>query len=341
MGEKKVTFADIAKRTHFSKTTISRYFNRRDTLTPENQAIIAKALDDLNYHENKIAQVLAKGRTEIVGIIIPTMFYHYYAELLTQVLRSYEQYGYKFLVFVGGSDPDEERKYVRELLAYKIEGLIVVSHTISSRELASYEVPVVGIEREDRHIASVSTDNYMGGMQATSVLAKNHCDVLIHVNTFVSRSVPSYGRIQGFLDICSEYNLRHELVQRKFRDSYVETNQTMREVLGHIESTYPGMRKGLFFGNDTYANVALNNLVREHGGLTDEYRIVGFDDSPIAEQAVVPITTIGQQIELLAHAAMELLVDQIEERKKSGKIAAHNPVHRKIPPVLIHRDTTD
>lgn len=27
MGKKKVTFADIAKYTNFSKTTISRYFN--------------------------------------------------------------------------------------------------------------------------------------------------------------------------------------------------------------------------------------------------------------------------------------------------------------------------
>lgn len=37
MGKKKVTFADIAKYTNFSKTTISRYFNSPDSLTLENQ----------------------------------------------------------------------------------------------------------------------------------------------------------------------------------------------------------------------------------------------------------------------------------------------------------------
>lgn len=37
MGKKKVTFADIAKYTNFSKTTISRYFNNPDSLTLENQ----------------------------------------------------------------------------------------------------------------------------------------------------------------------------------------------------------------------------------------------------------------------------------------------------------------
>ena len=47
--KKNVTFSDIAKYTHFSKTTISRYFNNPDSLTLENQEIIAKALVGLDY----------------------------------------------------------------------------------------------------------------------------------------------------------------------------------------------------------------------------------------------------------------------------------------------------
>ena len=45
--KKKVTFDDIAKYTHFSKTTISRYFNHPDSLTLENQKIISDALEKL------------------------------------------------------------------------------------------------------------------------------------------------------------------------------------------------------------------------------------------------------------------------------------------------------
>ena len=51
MKTKKVTFADIAKYTGFSKTTISRYFNDPDSLTLENQQKIADALDALDYKE--------------------------------------------------------------------------------------------------------------------------------------------------------------------------------------------------------------------------------------------------------------------------------------------------
>ena len=49
MAKKQVTFADIAAYTHFSKTTISRYFNHPDSLTLENQEKISQALDTLGY----------------------------------------------------------------------------------------------------------------------------------------------------------------------------------------------------------------------------------------------------------------------------------------------------
>ena len=78
-----------------------------------------------------------------------------------------------------------------------IEGMIILSPTLSSEELASYNLPVVGIEREDQYICSVNTDNYMGGMQAASLLKKSCCDILIHVNARMPETTPAFGRIQG------------------------------------------------------------------------------------------------------------------------------------------------
>lgn len=57
----------------------------------------------------------------------------------------------KFLVFAGNENEEIERRYIQELLAYKIEGMIILSHTIPSHELASYQVPLVTIEREANH----------------------------------------------------------------------------------------------------------------------------------------------------------------------------------------------
>lgn len=340
MGKKNITFSDIAKYTGFSKTTISRYFNNPDSLTLENQQIIADALEKLNYKENKVARILANGKTEFIGVIIPNLYMHYYSEVLNQILKTYETFGYKFLVFTGDDQETNERKYIQELLSYKIEGMIILSHTIPSRELASYNIPIVTIEREDQYVSSVNTDNYMGGVQATSLLAKTGADVLIHINAEFSSQIPSYGRIKGFTDICKEYQIPHELILTDTGHSYEETSQILKNLIDDIDIRYTGKTKGIFLPNDTFANIVLHLVIRRYGKLPDDYKLIGFDDSPVSREAIVPISTVGQQIDKIAAAAMEILNVQIKESHKRKPALSSEPVHQIIPPILIHRETT-
>lgn len=341
MKKKSVTFQDIANYTNFSKTTISRYFNNPDSLTLENQEIIAQALKELDYKENKVAKILASGKTEFVGIIVPNLYLHYHAEMLNQILSTYETNGYKFIVFSGNSNEQIERQYIRELLAYNIEGMIVLSHTIPSKELASYNIPIVTIEREDRYTCSVNTDNFMGGVQATSLLYKSSCDVFIHANSNISPEIPAYGRIEGFLAICREHHLPHELALQDWGGTYEESRKLIGQFADRIGEKYPGKRKGIFMPNDTFANILLNILVNRYGRLPDDYRIIGFDNSPISSEAVIPTSTVSQQIDKIAATAMEILVSQMDERKKRRPVPLEAPVHKIITPILIRRETTD
>ncbi len=260
--------------------------------------------------------------------------------MLNQILKTYETFGYKFLVFISTDHEEMERKYIQELLAYKIEGMIILSHTIPSQELAASNIPIVTIEREDKYVNSVNTDNYMGAIQATSLLAKNNCDILLHINSDVSKSTPSYGRISGFQDICREYNMEHELIFRDLGNSYRKTVDCMQEIFDYIKNKYPNKKKGLFMANDTHANIMLNLIFREYGTLPDEYCIIGFDDSPIAEESIIPISTVGQQIEKIAYEAVSLLVEQMNERKKRRPKLQDRLIHKKITPILIRRETT-
>lgn len=340
MKSKKVTFADIAAYTNFSKTTISRYFNDPDSLTLENQQKIADALVALDYKENKVGRILASGRTEFVGVLIPNLYMHYYSEMLNQLLATYETFGYKFLVFAGDAKAETERKYIEELLAYNIEGMIVLSPTISSKELASYNVPVVGIEREDQYISSVNTDNYMGGVQAASLLREIDCDMLFHANADVPDNVPSSGRIRGFVDTCKEHQVPYKLVLTDLGNTFAENQTRISRFVDELEKTYPDQKKGIFMSNDTHANVLLNILFQRYGKLPDTYRIIGFDNSPISQESVIPISTVGQQIPVIAGEAMKLLSSQMEERKKRRPAPQEGPVHQIITPILIRRQTT-
>ena len=340
MKEKKVTFADLAELTGFSKTTISRYFNSPDTLTETSKARIDEAIRKLGYKENKLAKVLANGRTEIVGIIVPNLHMHYYADLLSCVLNTAEKHGYKFLVFNGENDKERDRSAIRELLAYKAEGIIIISHTCTSEELSKLGIPVVTIEREDRYVNSVNSDNYEGGITAVSHLVSCGCEMLIHINADLNKVSPAYGRILGFRNVAAKSGLPAKEYLTYLGNEYLEIKPKMESILADIEKNYPGVKKGIFVSNDTAAYVLVNLLLKRYKYLPDDYLIVGFDDSLISRESVIPITTIHQDIRTMADTAMDLLVRQMKDRAKNIDWASAPLEHRIIKTELLVRETT-
>ena len=72
----------------------------------------------MGYQENKLAKVLANGKSEFVGIIIPNLYLHIYSETLNRFYPSDTDYHYKFLVFVSSDNPELEQQYLDELMAY-------------------------------------------------------------------------------------------------------------------------------------------------------------------------------------------------------------------------------
>ena len=81
------------------------------------------------------------------------------------------------------------------------------------------------------------------------------------------------------------------------------------------------------------------NLILKIWNISSTYEIVGLT-TPIASEAILPITTIGQQIDVIAKTAMDLLVQQMEEQKKRVPKPLGEPIHKQIAPVLIRRNTT-
>lgn len=342
MEEKKnVTFNDLAKYTHFSKTTISRYFNNPDSLTLKNQEIIAQALVDLDYKENKVARILASGNSEFIGILVPDSYSNYYFEILNHILSTYESFGYKFLVFTSNGNADTERSYIQELLAYKVEGLIILSHTLASEELAALPIPIVTVGRESRHVCSVNTDNLQGGAKAAELLQECQCDILVHVNAPTSAELPVYGRIRGFIDYCKENQLKHRMIYGNLGREHDKNVPLLQDIIEDLELNYKTEKKGIFIASDTHSNLFLNLLIRRHGTLPNDYALIGFNDSPVAREGVFSMTTLGQQLDKLAYEAVSLLAMQMNERKKRRPAPLKEPVHQFVAPVLIRRETTD
>lgn len=340
--KKNITYNDIAKHTNLCKATISRYFNSPDSVSEETTIIIKNALKELNYKENKVAKILANGKTEFIGIIAPKLDLHFYSYLLNSILNTYNKYNYKFIVFTSNGDIDEEKKYIEELLAYKIEGLIMISSCIPSKILKEYNIPIVAIEREAKYISSVNTNNYLGASMATNTLIDNNCDVLIHINSPIDNAVPSYDRIKAFNEICIDKKIQYKLYLEDFDVSIDDKNNKLINIFNNIEKEFTNKKIGVFLSNDTLANYFTKIIIKNNKSIPNDYEIIGFDDSPAATESFVPLTSIRQDIESITHEALSILNERIKlnhTKKRKNNIDIEN-THIIIDPILIKREST-
>ena len=88
------------------------------------------------------------------------------------------------------------------------------------------------------------------------------------------------------------------------------------------------------------ASIFLNLVLKKYGELPSTYQVVGFDDSPIASEYLIPFSTIHQQIDVLTKEAMDILVMQMKNRKKRRPAIMETPIHKTVLPTLIKRETT-
>ena len=150
--------------------------------------------------------------------------------------------------------------------------------------------------------------------------------------------------LSGGSDYFSLMNLRTAIEsQAAYMAAQRATYRDIKElekIIDDLEREYSDKKKGIFMPNDTHANVLLNLLFQRYGKLPETYQIIGFDNSPISREAVIPTSTVGQQISVIASEAMELLSELLEERKKRRPTPLKEPVHKIIPPILIRRGTT-
>jgi DNA-binding LacI/PurR family transcriptional regulator len=76
----------------------------------------------------------------------------------------------------------------------------------------------------------------------------------------------------------------------------------------------PGVT-AVFAANDQMALGAMRALQEADRGIPEDVSVVGFDDIEVAGYLSPPLTTVRQDFDLVGERCVELLVDQIENRR--------------------------
>lgn len=302
-SNEKTGIEELALLAGTSVTTVSRFFNHPELLSKKTSDKIQNAINKTGYQHNSIASSLAKGESNLIGLILPDLKINYFAEVLNNVIEECKKKDYNCLVYTSDVGKQDEIDHIKKFMQYNIKGLIVLSHLIPSQELEQFNTNIVSIEREGGNFKMINSDNLNGGQIAANKLIADGCEKLYHINNGYNETWPSFKRIVGFELAAKNCNFK-TIINSELTDT--SSTKAKLAISKIIEKIYePNQKIGIFASNDNIAVLIENHCLKMGIDIPNNIEIIGYDNALISNNAPYPITTIEQNIELMARLAVE------------------------------------
>ena len=169
-----VTISDIAAALGVTPSTVSRALSGSPRVKEETRIAVERMAAEMGYERNIVASNLRKGRSDIVGIIVPRIHREFFSNCIGGAESILEAAGYSVLICQTHERFDAEVKALRTLRNNRVAG-VLMSHAIGSengkhiREALGERIPLVQFDRvfSDLPGAKVVNDNYEGAYTAT------------------------------------------------------------------------------------------------------------------------------------------------------------------------------
>lgn len=322
------TIKDVAEKAGVSVTTVSRILNNRGYISNNTREKVYGVMKELNYQPNEIARSLFRRKSNIIGLIIPTVTHPFFSELTSYIEFFAYENNYKILLCNSHMDSKKEREYIDMLKRNQVDGIIMGSHTLEVDEYVNLNLPLVTFDRSiSENIPYISCDNYQGGELATNLLIDRGCKKIAHITGNLTLDMLSNKRYQAFADIASRRGVEYFNIETDI-DVF---NSDQYEILIHnLFKTHPDV-DGIFSSGDLIAAYVLKVCQQLNKKVPEDLKIVGFDDVNISSIVYPGITTIKQPIKEMGKMAIELICKQI-----SGEQVPHDNV---LGVTLVERGT--
>jgi LacI family transcriptional regulator len=308
-----ITIADVAAQAKVSKTTVSRVLNGKGELDESTAARVRKVIEELGYVPSSRAVGLARGRTRVVGMLVPSLTWPWIGEVLQGAVDVLETERYGLLLFTCNRGDESMRQFSAQVSAKSFDGLLVIEPEGTLEYIATLHargLPVVLIDDRDvqpGQIPSVGTTNHSGaGSAARHLLAIGRHKPL--VITGPARFGCTQQRLDGFAGVYAEAG--HPVAA----DHVLPGDFT---IAGGFQGVRRALEAGLDFDavfahNDLSATGAMQAILDSGRRIPQDVAVVGFDDIPLAAHTQPPLTTVHQPLREMGEAAARTLLAHFE-----------------------------
>ncbi len=331
------TIKEVAERAGVSIATVSYVLNNRSgavRISPRTRERIWRAVEELGYHPNALARGLAGKKTHTVALVMQyasifSSWSGFTSEMMHGVADAAHACGLDLLLHT------RERSDVRaEALALadgRVDGALLLRDWDDPLIdlLVEHSIPTVLIFSRSRNatVPYACCDDELGGRIAGEYLTSLGHRHILHL-TGSPHSSAAVDRLRGF------QNALHDAGCALRTDHILEAGHAGADFTPVAEALLREPRPTAVFAWSDDVALRLMAEVRNIGlRVPQDLSIIGFDSTEFCNHTHPTLTSVAQDIPLIAAEGMKMLAAMIE----NGSEEAHSIV---IPPVLCIREST-
>ncbi len=327
-----VTIRDVAKKAGVGVGTVSRVLNSSTSVSENTRQKVLDAITELKYTPNPAARRLSRGKTMVIGAIVPYFTNPSVVRRLQGVVSIIAESEYDLVLF------DVEREEKRDDFLrngprrHMVDGLLLVSLNPGDNDVSQIikeQIPTVLIDAYHKQLSRVIVDNVIGGYQATKHLIDLGHKKIGFISDYLENpfNSPVRDRFRGYKNALANASI-------PFNPDYHQQGSHGRseaQQMAQTLLTLPDPPTAIFAYSDTQA-VGILETAREMGiDVPGSLSVIGFDNIEAAEY--LRITTIRQALYESGVRGCKLLFERMAAPLKP-------PVEISLPTKLMLRDTT-
>ncbi|GIP31968.1 LacI family DNA-binding transcriptional regulator [Paenibacillus sp. J2TS4] len=314
-----LTIKDIAKIADVSIATVSRVINNKaEGISEETRQRVLQIVKEHNYTPNRIARSMITKNTRTIGLIIPDIRNPFFTELVRGVEDVANRFQYTVFLCNGDKEVHKTIEYLNLMKENSADGvLLTVSDQIMGKPfqqaVEQLDMPVVLIDRGHQSLkfSGVYIDNVKAGYKAVNYLISlSHTEIGCIAGPKEIKN--SHDRLQGYLEALKTAGIPvnpEYIVHSNFEME--EGYQAAKQLLTRHQVT------AIFALNDLIA-FGVYQAAEELGlRIPDDLSVVGFDDLEYNRLLSPKLTTIRQPIYEIGETAAEILLKQIQGRRRA------------------------
>lgn len=312
---KRITIKDIANALDISPAAVSKAMHNDSRISAKTKAAVKRVAKELNYQPNHLASALRKGKSNLVGVIVPRTNSNFFSSVLENMEDVLNKAGYNIIITQSNESFDKECKNIDALLYTQVDG-IIASMANETVDLAYYEkikskgIPLILFDRgeNDLNVDYVGINDYDSSHMIVEHLVKKGCKRIAHIGGY-RRTRIFNNRIRGYVDALKQHNLPLD------ESLLMESNLTLEDGRAQMTQLLElEQRPDAIYAASDYAALGALQVLKENNiKVPQDICLVGFGNEPFTSLVTPTISTVNQNSEAIGRIAAETFLKRVND----------------------------